>query len=288
MVTSTPLLVRTHLRWWICLLVFLATTINYLDRQILSSERAFATVLFNSGTNAGAILAPAFVPWLMLTWSWHAPFIVAAAAGFIWLAVWCIFYAPPQKSRGVSPGELAWIERDRDLRPETAPIIPWRSLFGYRQAWSFIVAKFLTDPVWFFLLIWLPDYFKKARGLDLRNSWPHLVTIYAIITALSLCGGWATGRLVSRGWSVTRTRKTGLLAFALLVLPILLVTEAGDWIAVCLIGLAGAQAGYHLLFGYCSCAYLIALVFNHLLAPSFEPVVLKTNHEVTRAQSRLK
>jgi ACS family hexuronate transporter-like MFS transporter len=111
---------------------------------------------------------------------------------------------------------------------------------GCRQTWSFIVAKLLTDPVWWFFLIWLPDYFKSTRGLDIKHSWPHIVTIYAIITVLSIGGGWITGFLAGRGWTVTRARKTCMFCFALCVLPILAVTQVGDWTAVLLIGLAGA------------------------------------------------
>jgi ACS family hexuronate transporter-like MFS transporter len=118
--------------------------------------------------------------------------------------------------------------------------LTWGSLLGYRQAWSFIVAKFMTDPVWWFFLTWLPDYFKKSRGLDIKHSWVHLVTIYAIITVLSIAGGSLTGHLLKRGWTVTRARKTGMFLFALCVLPILWVTSVGDWPAVLLIGLAGA------------------------------------------------
>ena len=110
----------------------------------------------------------------------------------------------------------------------------------HRQAWGFIVAKFMTDPVWWFFLTWLPDYFKASRGLDIRHSWIHIVTIYAIVTVLSIAGGWLTGNLQKRGWSVTRARKTGMFGFALCVLPILFVTRVGDWPAVVLIGLAGA------------------------------------------------
>ena len=80
-------------------------------------------------------------------------------------------------------------------------------ILGHRQAWAFIVAKFLTDPVWWFFLIWLPDYFKKTRGLDIKNSWVHLVAIYAIVTVLSIAGGWITGYLTRRGHSVSRARK---------------------------------------------------------------------------------
>jgi ACS family hexuronate transporter-like MFS transporter len=110
----------------------------------------------------------------------------------------------------------------------------------HRQAWSFIVGKFLTDPIWWFFLIWLPDYFKKTRHLDIKNSWVHLVSIYAMITVLSIFGGWITGWLTSRGWSVTRARKTGMFVFAICVLPIALATHVGNWTAVVLIGLAGA------------------------------------------------
>jgi ACS family hexuronate transporter-like MFS transporter len=118
--------------------------------------------------------------------------------------------------------------------------VPWVDLLGYRQTWSFIVAKFLTDPVWWFFLIWLPDYFRQTRGLDIKRSWVHLVTIYGIITVLSIGGGWVTGFLTRKGWTVTRARKAGMFCFALCVLPILAVTRVGDWSAVLLIGLAGA------------------------------------------------
>ena len=116
----------------------------------------------------------------------------------------------------------------------------WGEILGYRQAWSFIVAKLLTDPVWWFFLTWLPDYFKKKWALDIKKSWVHLVTIYAIITVLSIVGGWLTGYLARRGWSNTRARKTGMFIFACCVLPIFFVTRVGPWTAVLLIGIAGA------------------------------------------------
>jgi len=115
-----------------------------------------------------------------------------------------------------------------------------RRILGYRQAWSFVVAKLLTDPVWWFFLTWLPDLFKKKWGLDIKKSWVHLVTIYAIITVLSIAGGWLTGYLARRGWSVTRARKTGMFIFACCVLPIFFVTRVDPWPAVLLIGIAGA------------------------------------------------
>jgi ACS family hexuronate transporter-like MFS transporter len=202
-------------------------------------ERAFSTALFNSGANVGAIVAPAIVPAIALTLGWRWAFILAGMAGFAWLLLWLPYYDVPRKRRGLSAAELAFIESDREAETSDQPIGALRAL-GIRETWSFIVAKFLTDPVWWFFLIWLPDYFRATRGLNIKESWVHLVTIYSIVTVLSIVGGWLTGYLQGLGWSVTRSRKTGMLLFASLVLPILLVTRVGDWSAVFLIGLAAS------------------------------------------------
>jgi MFS transporter, ACS family, hexuronate transporter len=203
-------------------------------------ERALATAIFNSGTNVGAIIAPALVPPIALAFGWRAAFVFAGLVGFLWLFLWFPFYDVPEQSKRLSKAEFDFIHSDRDGAVAGEAPIGWRSALGYRQAWSFIVAKFMTDPVWWFFLTWLPDYFKKSRGLDIKHSWVHLVTIYAIITVLSIAGGSLTGTLLKRGWTVTRARKTGMFLFALCVLPILWVTSVGDWPAVLLIGLAGA------------------------------------------------
>ncbi len=205
-----------------------------------AAERAFATALFNSGANVGAIAAPYLVAWLLKISTWHAPFFVAGAAGILWVVVWLLFYSTPEKHKFVSAGELAWIRSDPVSPEESRPAVAWFRLLGFSQTWSFITAKFLTDPVWFFLLFWLPDYFKKTRQLDIKSSWPHLMTIYAVVTVLSLAGGYLPGYLVRHGWSVTRARKTGLFCYAVLVLPVLAVGIVGDWTAVLIIGLAGA------------------------------------------------
>ena len=201
-------------------------------------ERALATSIFNSGANVGAIVAPAVVPWIALTWGWHYAFIAAGVAGFVWLAFWLPFYNTPERIKHLKMSELELIRSDREAAPVEK--IPWLKLLGYRQTWSFIVAKFMTDPVWWFFLIWLPDYFKKTRGLDIKTSWVHLVSIYSVVTVLSIFGGWVTGHLAKTGWSVTRARKTGMFIFALCTLPILAVTQVSDWTAVLLIGLAGS------------------------------------------------
>jgi len=203
-------------------------------------ERAFATAIFNSGTNVGAIIAPATIPIIAFSLGWRWAFIFAGIAGLLWLLLWIPMYDLPRRKKNVSAEELALIESDRDEAPAGGAPMGWRRSLRHRETWAFIVAKFMTDPVWWFFLIWLPDYFKATRGLNIKKSWVHLVTIYAIVTVLSIAGGWVTGFLTRCGWSVTRARKTGMFVFALLVLPILGVTRVGDWPAVLLIGLAAS------------------------------------------------
>jgi MFS transporter, ACS family, hexuronate transporter len=202
-------------------------------------ERAYATSIFNAGTNVGAIVAPAIVPWIAYTYGWQMAFIIAGVAGLLWLLLWIPLYDAPERSKRVRAAERELIESDREDVNETQKV-SWLRLLRYRQTWSFIVAKFMTDPVWWFFLIWLPDYFKKTRGLDIKESWIHLVTIYVIVTILSIFGGWVIGYLNKQGWTITRARKTGMFVFALCVIPIFLVAQVGEWSAVLLIGLAGA------------------------------------------------
>lgn len=202
-------------------------------------ERAYATSIFNAGTNVGAILAPALVPWIAYSYGWQMAFVFAGVAGFLWLLLWIPLYDRPEKSKRLKAAERELIESDREEENETQKV-SWLGLLRYKQTWSFIVAKFMTDPVWWFFLIWLPDYFKKTRGLDIKESWIHLVTIYVIVTILSIFGGWVIGYLNKQGWSITKARKTGMFVFALCVIPIFLVAQLGEWGAVLLIGLAGA------------------------------------------------
>jgi len=201
-------------------------------------ERALATSLFNSGANVGAILAPAIVPWLALKFGWQSAFLAAGAVGFLWLFLWMPWFENPEKKLALSKEELAWIQSDGV--EVQAQKIPWGQLLGYRQTWGFILPKLITDPVWWFFLIWLPDFFKQTRGIDIKKSWILLVTIYSIVTVLSIAGGWVTGHMTKMGWSMNRARKGGMLLFALCVVPIVAVTGASDWGAVLLIGLAGA------------------------------------------------
>jgi ACS family hexuronate transporter-like MFS transporter len=202
-------------------------------------ERALATSVFNSGTNVGALLAPAMVPWLADRFGWQSAFIVTGLAGLLWLGLWLPLYDVPERNGRVSSEELEYILEGKEAEQDGTPV-RWLELLGYRQTWSFIIAKFLTDPVWWFFLIWLPDFFYKTRGLEIKRSWAYILTIYGIVTVLSVFGGWVTGYLTGRGWSVTRARKTGMFLFALCVMPIVVVTKAGNWSAVLLIGIAAS------------------------------------------------
>ncbi len=203
-------------------------------------ERAYATSLFNSGANVGAIVAPALVPFLVKQWGWKFPFIVAGLAGFVWLLFWTWLYAPPDRHPQISQGELEHIRSDREAADTPGQGVSWLVLLRYPQTWSFVVAKFMTDPVWWFFLTWLPDYFNKTKGLDMKHLGAPLVVIYSIVTVLSIAGGWMTNYLVQCGWASNKARKTCMLLFALCVLPVLFIKGAGLWGAVCLIGLAAA------------------------------------------------
>ena len=203
-------------------------------------ERALATSVLNSGANVGAIIAPAIVPPIAYSLGWHWAFLFAGACGLAWVALWWPLFDAPEASRRVSAAELAYIESDAPDPSESTAKVSYAAVLRHRQAWAFIVAKFLTDPVWWFFLIWLPDFFKSTRHLDIKNSWTLLVSIYSIVTVLSIAGGWLTGHLASRGWSITRARKTGMLLFAVLVIPIAFATRVDNLTVVFLIGLAGA------------------------------------------------
>jgi len=201
-------------------------------------ERAFATGIFNSGSNVGALLTPIAVPWITLHWHWEAAFIATGALGFLWLAFWLFFYREPEKHPRLSEAELAYIRSDP--AEQTTPIA-WSRLIGYRQAWAFAIGKFLTDPIWWLYLFWSADFFNRAHGLDLKTIGLPLVVIYLVADVGSIGGGWLSSAFIKRGWTVNRARKTAMLICALAVLPIVFATRTTNvWVAVALIALAAA------------------------------------------------
>jgi MFS transporter, ACS family, aldohexuronate transporter len=202
------------------------------------SERALATGIFNSGTNIGAIVAPLIVPWIALTLGWRWAFVLTGAIGFLWVIVWLRTYAPPGTHPRVSSRELDHILSDRE--PAVAQV-SWRSLIGFRQTWAVMVGKFMTDPIWWFYLFWLPKFLHDRYGLTLSTVGPPLVTIYLVSDVGSIAGGWLSSALIGRAWSINSARKTAMLVCAVSVVPIAAVARGGGlWTAVALIGLAAA------------------------------------------------
>jgi ACS family hexuronate transporter-like MFS transporter len=201
-------------------------------------ERAFATGIFNAGSNIGAVVAPAIVPWIALTWSWQWAFILTGAIGFAWLAVWLWLYGPPEGHKRLGAAELALIRSDP---PESTTPLAWSRLMGYREAWAFAIGKFMTDPIWWFYLFWLPKFFNERHGLSLARLGPPLIAIYLIADVGSIGGGWLSSFLIKRGWSINAARKTAMLTCALCVVPIVFAPSANTtWEAVGLISLATA------------------------------------------------
>jgi MFS transporter, ACS family, hexuronate transporter len=201
-------------------------------------ERALATGIFNSGANVGALVVPLVVPWITLNWGWQKAFIFTGLLGFIWLVLWIWQYEIPERHRKLSKEELAFIQSDPP--DNSTGRMPWLSLLGYRQTWAFVVGKFLTDPVWWFYLFWLPKFLNQRYHLDLAHLGLPLIIIYTMTCIGSISGGWFSSALINRGWSLNRGRKTVMLVCALLIMPIVITSQAPQWLAVLLIGLATA------------------------------------------------
>lgn len=201
-------------------------------------ERAFATGIFNSGSNIGAIVAPLAVPIIAVTWGWQAAFLATGVLSAAWLVIWLLTYRPPEQHPKLSTAELAVIRSDPQ---ESAVRVPWLQLLRHRQTWAFVMAKFMTDPIWWFFLFWLPKFLNSEYGLTLTALGAPLVAIFLMADVGSIAGGWIAGRFIKRGWSVNRARKSAMLICAVAVVPIVFASQAQSlWVAVALIGLATA------------------------------------------------
>jgi ACS family hexuronate transporter-like MFS transporter len=201
-------------------------------------ERALATGIFNSGTNVGAMVTPLIVPVITRTWGWQWAFILIGAVGFIWLIFWLAFYRKPQEHPKLSKAELDYIQSDP---PDAVEKVPWLKLLPHRQTWAFALGKFMTDPIWWVYLFWLPDFLHKRYGLELKDFGLPVVIVYVIADVGSIGGGWLSSTLIKRGWTINAGRKTAMLVCALCVVPIVFASLASNlWVAVLLIGLAAA------------------------------------------------
>ena len=201
-------------------------------------ERALATGIFNAGTNVGAVVAPLTVPWIAIHLGWQWAFILTGAIGFLWLAFWLPVYRKPDEHPRLSAAERAYIQSDP---PDPVSKTPWIQLIPHRQTCAFAIGKYLTDPIWWFYLYWIPNFLREKHGLDLSTIGPPVIVIYVIADFGSIGGGWLSSSFIKRGWSVNRARKTAMLICALLVTPVVFVSQISSlWGVVALIGLAAA------------------------------------------------
>jgi ACS family hexuronate transporter-like MFS transporter len=210
------------------------TVAEWFPRQ----ERAFATGLFNAGTNVGALVTPLVVPWITLAFGWYWAFVATGAVGFAWLFFWVRQYHAPGRHPRIGHTELAYIQADP---AEPAARVSWRTLLPHRQTWAFALAKFMTDPIWWLYLFWIPDFLNRVHGIDLRSVGLPLVIIYIVADVGSIGGGWLSSWLIGRGWSVNAARKTAMLVCALAVTPIMFAARVESlWLSVALVSLAAA------------------------------------------------
>ena len=202
-------------------------------------ERALATGIFNSGTNVGALLTPIAVPLLTIAFGWQAAFIATGLLGFIWVVAWWFLYKRPEDHARLSKSELDLIQSDPPDAESVA--IPLTRLISHRQTWAFAIGKFLTDPIWWLYLFWLPDFFNKKFTLDLKTVGLPLVIVYMATSVGSIGGGYLSSVFIKRGWTVNAARKIAMLICALCVVPVAFAAQVASlWSAVAILSLAAA------------------------------------------------
>jgi MFS transporter, ACS family, hexuronate transporter len=203
-------------------------------------QRAFAMGLFNSGAAIGSIVAPPLIVFLSLRYGWQATFIVTGSLGFLWLALWLTFYRKPEEHRWLTVAEHRVIregQHEPAASKAAAKAPRWRDLLRHRQVWGIVVARFFTDPVWWLFITWLPLYLSQVRGFSLKEIGMFAWVPFVAADAGSLLGGWLSGFLIARGWSVDRARKAVILGGALLMPAGVLAAFARDpMVALALIG----------------------------------------------------
>lgn len=209
-------------------------------------ERALATGIFNSGTNIGAVLAPLTVPYITVAWGWEWAFVITGAIGFIWVVLWLKHYEIPAKHKKLLKPEFDYIHSDKDDIADEATKeekVSWFRLLRFKQTWAFVMGKFLTDPIWWFYLFWLPDFLESEYGIKGTGLAIPVATVYILSTVGSIGGGWLPMYLIRNNWAAFKARKTSMLIYAFLVTPIVFAQILGGinvWLAVLVIGLAAS------------------------------------------------
>jgi MFS transporter, ACS family, hexuronate transporter len=201
-------------------------------------ERALAVGIFNAGANVGAIITPLIVPIITISLGWRAAFLITGLFTVVWLVAWWLMYRRPQEHARVTAAELALIQSDP---PDAITPIPWTRLLKVRETWAYAAGKFLIDPIWWMFLFWLPDFFAKRHGLDLKSYGPPLVVVYILSDIGSVGGGWMSSALMKRGLSLSASRKWAMFVCAVAVLPIIGAMYVDNlWMAVLIVGIATA------------------------------------------------
>jgi ACS family hexuronate transporter-like MFS transporter len=208
------------------------------------NERSLATGIFNSGANVGAILAPAIVPWVTLRFGWHAAFVTTGLFSVLWILWWFRYYRKPTDHATLTGEELRHIYQE--AAADLGPSVPWRRLLKCPQTWAFSIAKFLTDPIWYFYLFWLPSYFSAKFNLDLSHLGLPLIIVYNASAVGSIGGGWLPAPFRRLRLSPNNARLMAMLFCAALVVPIYTASSVkSEWTAIALISVAaGAHQGW--------------------------------------------
>lgn len=202
-------------------------------------ERALANGIFNAGSNVGAILTPVIVPFVMLNFGWRWAFVATGSLSLVWLIAWTMVYRNPREAKPLSAEELAYIESDKAPPMKK---VPWLKLIFIKETWAFALGKFLTDPVWWFYLFWLPPYFVETYHLKVEIIAAPIIVIYVISDVGSIVGGWLSSWMISKGATVNLSRKLTMLLCACGVLPVAFATMYVHdmWATTIIIGLATA------------------------------------------------
>lgn len=206
-------------------------------------ERALATGIFNSGANIGAIVAPLTVPFIAESMGWRWAFIITGVIGLLWLVLWYIFYETPNKQKRLSKAEYDYIHSDTDEAALTNKAIPWATLIKFKQTWAFVLGKFLTDGVWWFYLFWLPDFLKEQYHLTKTDIALPITLVYTISTVGSIWGGWLPLYFIKQGSDVFKARRTSMLIYAALAVPVVFAQILGGynmWFAILIVGIAAS------------------------------------------------
>lgn len=264
-----------------------------------AKERAFAIGLFNSGSTVGAILAPIIVSVITVAFHWRLAFLITGALGFIWVIFWIIFYEHPTKQKKLTKVEFDYIHQDdSDIHENNTPEnkIPWSQLFKYKQTIAICVTRFISDWVWWFFLFWIPDFLFKTEGINIQELVLPLIIIYAVSSIGGIGGGWISSEFIKSGKSIDFARKTTVLISAILVLPLMLISQTNNlWVLVSLIAIAAAghQSWASNLFAIISDIYPkknvgsmmglsgFAGAVGGALSASFVGLVLQVTHSYT-------